>query len=128
MFDLIQPEYKTDGGATVYEHNNIADISIFKDMGSVRRVPIEAVTAQHYSDVELCEYQPMPDYSALQNTATGEVLKTRPVGSSYKLVLHDELFANHADVLGATDLPTSNVAVMDRIYDGGFVLIGLCTF
>ena len=61
----------------------------------------------------------MPDYSALQNTATGDILNTRPITKSYKLVPHDELFSNHASILLGGDLPQSNIDVHDRIYDGG---------
>ena len=34
MFDLIQPEYKREGGATYYHHNDVSDTQLFKDMGS----------------------------------------------------------------------------------------------
>ena len=53
MFDLIQPEYQREGGATYYQHHDVSNTQLFQDMGSVRRVPIEAITSQDYSDVEL---------------------------------------------------------------------------
>ncbi|BCV01879.1 MAG: hypothetical protein CM15mV47_020 [uncultured marine virus] len=46
MFDLIQPEYQREGGATYYHHNDVSNTQLFQDMGSVRRVPIEAITAK----------------------------------------------------------------------------------
>lgn len=121
MFDsnLVASTYKREGGGMFHHHNDVNDIRLFTELGSVRRVPIEAITSEDYSDIALCETTPMPDYSALQNTATGEVLNTRPVGASYKLVPHDELFANHAEILAGSDLPIGNVKVLDRIYDGG---------
>ena len=122
MFDLIQPEYQREGGATYYHHNDVSNTQLFQDMGSVRRVPIEAITTRNADSthlIEVCEPKPMPNYSALQNIATGELLDTRPIGASYKLVPHDELFANHAEILAGSDLPVGNVKVMDRIYDDG---------
>ena len=121
MFDsnLVASTYKREGGGMFHHHNDVNDIRLFTELGSVRRVPIEAIISEDYSDIALCETTPMPDYSALQNTATGEVLNTRPVGASYKLVPHDELFANHAEILAGSDLPIGNVKVLDRIYDGG---------
>ena len=82
MFDVIETNYKNEGGGMSYHHNDVNDIRLFKDMGSVRRVPIEAITSQDYSDVELCESTPMPNYSALQNIATGELLDTHPLVKS----------------------------------------------
>ena len=123
MFDLIQPEYQREGSATYYHHNDVSNTQLFQDMGSVRRVPIEAITTRKEmllgESAAVCDAVPMPDYSALQNTATGELLDTRPIGKSYKLVPHDELFANHADILAGSDLPVGNVKVLDRIYDDG---------
>ena len=85
MFDLIQPEYQREGGATYYHHNDVSNTQLFQDMGSVRRVPIEAITTRNADSthlIEVCEPKPMPNYSALQNIATGELLDTRPVGAS----------------------------------------------
>lgn len=133
MFDLIPNEIKTVGAGAEYMHNDPSDISLFTQRGSVRRVPIEALaTRTEYTTrvpigsneevttpIEVVEPQPMPDYSALQNTATGDILNTRPITKSYKLVPHDELFSNHASILLGGDLPQSNIDVHDRIYDGG---------
>jgi hypothetical protein len=121
MFDLI--EVNTD--LNVIEHNDPSNIELFTRRGSVRRVPIEAVTSQNYksadmSDVEIIEKAvPMPDYSALQNTASGAILNTRPIGKTYNLVPHDKLFRRQAELLNETDLPLSNVKVIDRVYNDG---------
>ena len=46
------------------------------------------------------------------------MLSTRPVGKSYKLVPHDG-FSSASREAAASDLPTGNVTVTDRLYDGG---------
>ena len=120
MFDLV-PENRTReiAGGVMYEHNDISDIGLFKEYGSVRRVPIEAIKSESYSDVELCEFERIPNYDAIQNTRTGEILDTRPVGKTYQLVPHDTLFERQAELLSYTTLPINAVSVTDRIYDAG---------
>ena len=115
MFDLI--EINTD--LNVVEHNDPSNIELFTRRGSVRRVPIEAITTRDTHPYEVCEPVPMPEYSALQNTASGAILKTRPVGKTYNLVPHDKLFRRQAELLNESDLPLSNVKVIDRVYDDG---------
>jgi len=123
MFDLI--EVNTD--LNVIEHNDPSNIELFTRRGSVRRVPIEAVPVETVPSrnlgesfsVEIGEPVPMPDYSALQNTTTGAILNTRPIGKTYNLVPHDLLFSRQAELLNDTDLPTGNVKVVDRVYDDG---------
>ena len=91
MFDVV-PNEDIRGSFTV-EHNDPSNIDLFVNRGSVRRVPIEAVTSRvdsfdyaNQQAVEVCEPVAMPDYSALQNTATGAILNTRPIGKTYNLV------------------------------------------
>ena len=123
MFDVV-PNEDIRGSFTV-EHNDPSNIDLFVNRGSVRRVPIEAITSRvdSYTEsdypIEVCEPVPMPDYSALQNTATGAILNTRPIGKTYNLVPHDLLFSRQAELLQETDLPTGNVKVVDRVYDDG---------
>ena len=124
MFDVI-PNEDIRGSFTV-EHNDPSNIDLFVNRGSVRRVPIEAITSRvdsfdyaNQQAVEVCEPVAMPDYSALQNTATGAILNTRPIGKTYNLVPHDLLFSRQAELLNDTDLPTGNVKVVDRVYDDG---------
>ena len=121
MFDLV-PESRTSqiaGGGVMYEHNSLNDLGLFKEYGSVQRVPIEAVISEGYSDVELCESVRVPNYHAIQNTRTGEILDTRPIGKTYQLVPHDTLFERQAELLAGSNLPSSNLAITDRIYDAG---------
>lgn len=120
MFDLV-PENRTSeiAGGVMYEHNDISDVGLFKEYGSVRRVPIEAIKSESYSDVELCEFERIPNYDAIQNIRTGEILDTRPVGKTYQLVPHDTLFERQAELLSYTTLPINAVSVTDRIYDAG---------
>jgi hypothetical protein len=125
MFDLV--EVNTD--LNLVEHNDPSNIELFTRRGSVRRVPIEAITtrsADSYEEIagrhdliEVCEPVPMPEYSALQNTASGAILNTRPIGKTYNLVPHDKLFRRQAELLQETDLPLSNVKVIDRVYNDG---------
>jgi len=121
MFDVV-PNEDIRGSFTV-EHNDPSNIDLFVNRGSVRRVPIEAITSRvdSYTEsdypIEVCEPVAMPDYSALQNTATGAILNTRPIGKTYNLVPHDLLFSRQAELLQDTDLPTGNVKVVDRVYD-----------
>ena len=117
MFDVI-PNEDIRGSFTV-EHNDPSNIDLFVNRGSVRRVPIDAITEEAYDDYSLCKAERMPDYSALQNTATGAILNTRPIGKTYNLVPHDLLFSRQAELLANTDLPISNVKVVDRVYDDG---------
>ena len=116
MFDVI--EVNTD--LNVVEHNDPSNIELFTRRGSVRRVPIEAIiSGNNPQGFEVFEPVPMPEYSALQNTASGAILKTRPIGKTYNLVPHDKLFRRQAELLNESDLPLSNVKVIDRVYDDG---------
>jgi len=120
MFDLIpQTETRRIQGGIEYSHSQLDDIGLFKEYGSVQRVPIEAVTSEGYSDIELCESVRVPNYHAIQNTKTGEILDTRPIGKTYQLVPHDQLFDRQAELLAASDLPTDNITVVDRVFDSG---------
>ena len=99
-------------------HSDINDISIYEKFGAIRRVPVEAIKPYN-NEPTISEPVPMPNYSALMNEATGDILDTRPVAKSYNLVPHDGLFQQHAGMLDAGELPTNNVEVHDRLYDGG---------
>ena len=106
----------------VFEHNRLDDCSLFTERGKVRRVPLEAMVPTGHTNEdgsELIDCQSLTNYSALINAASGELLDTRPIGKSYNLVPHDLLFAKQADMLWDSELPTDNVRVIDRLYDGG---------
>jgi len=123
MFDVIETGERRQlagKGNWEFTHKNPADCSLFEEMGSVRRVPIEA--RRSFTDAlgqEYSEPEPMPNYSALMNTATGEVLDTRPIGKTYNLVPHDTLFRTQAEMLAGSSLPQGDLTVVDRIYDDG---------
>lgn len=123
MFDLV-PESRTSqlaGGGVMYEHNSLNDLGLFKEYGSVQRVPIEAIDVRSFADDEsgIVESIKIPNYHAIQNTRTGEILDTRPIGKTYQLVPHDTLFERQAELLAGSNLPSSNLSITDRIYDAG---------
>ena len=116
---------KARGGDIWATHKRIDDVSLYEKFGQVRRVPLEALTSTPdltpSGEVirDIVEPVPVPDYSALQNKATGGLLNVRPVGKTYALVPHDLLFRAQAEQLAASDLPLDNVEVCDRIYEEG---------
>ena len=109
----------------IHEHFELSDISLFRERGKVRRVPIEALigkpdlTPTGEGIREIVEPQRLYNYSALVNAASGELLDTPPIGKTYNLVPHDLLFAKQAEMLRDSELPTRNVKVIDRLYNGG---------
>jgi len=122
MFDLIpQNETRRIQGGIEYSHNRLDDIGLFREYGSVQRVPIEALDIRGFadSDSQVVETIQMPDFHAIQNTKTGDILNCRPIGKTYQLVPHDQLFDRQAELLAESDLPTDNLSVVDRIYDAG---------
>lgn len=125
MFDLVPNENQASfvnrgGGTYTFEHNDPANVDLFDQIGAVRKIPIEALQfVRQEGAATICQNVPMPDYSALENIATGEVLDVAPIGRSYKLEPHDRLFAKQADLLGESDLPLGDVSVVDRLYEGG---------
>ena len=127
MLDLINTygaaaeSAKHKGDAVWAVHHDINDTSLFSRFAKIRRVPIAADVPQIIDGLEsnIIRSEPVYEYQALYNEAMGEILNTRPVGKSYNLVPHDTLFATQAEMIGESDLPTGNVEVCDRLYDGG---------
>ena len=127
MLDLVPTNdaIRPIGDGWEYRHNDLNDLSLFAEHGRVSKVPIDALTSYPdrtaHGEVirDIITPTRLKGFSALVNDATGELLQTRPVGDSYKLVSHDKLFAAQADRLSDGDLPTGNVTVTDRLYDGG---------
>jgi hypothetical protein len=107
---------KAKGDSVWSVHHDLNDTSLFSKFAKIRRVPISAELP-----LDGGGFTPMDidGFDALYNEAMGEVLNTRPVGSSYNLVPHDTLFGTQADMIRESDLPTGNVEVCDRLYDGG---------
>ena len=115
MFDLVTTEPQTSfvnrgSGTYTFEHNDPANVDLFNQLGAVRKIPIEALRQTVEGSTMIEEPVAMPNYSALQNKATGDVLDVAPIGRSYKLEPHDRLFAKQAHLLGESDLPLGDVS------------------
>ena len=109
--------YKTLANGYGYRHNNIDDIDLFTDMGSVEPVPVFAEIPFGHKTGTMDKIN---NYRALINIQSGKILDSRPISNTYHLVNHDELFRKQADLLkNNSDLPTSNVTVLDQVYDNG---------
>ena len=128
MLDIIEPtaRFISRGGGTYdHTHTDLGDVSIYSDLAKIRRVPIDALTSWTDRTVngepirEIVEPTRLDGFSALMNKATGDLLQTRPVADTYKLVSHDELFSLQAKMVADSGLPTSNLEIIDRLYDGG---------
>jgi len=124
MFDLVMTEPQAKfieraRGSYEYQHNDPANVSLFTELGAVRKVPVEALRQTVEGSTMIEEPVLMPNYSALQNKATGDVLDVAPVGRTYRLEPHDQLFARQAHLLELSDLPLGDVSVVDRLYEGG---------
>ena len=119
MLDLI-PQRAVDSAniddrVVQVRHKDIDDVSLYEKFGQIRRVPLEALTGSG----DIIEPTRLDDFHALQNKATGALLNVRPVGKTYALVPHDELFAQQAEILRDSNIPLDDVDVLDRIYEQG---------
>ena len=123
MFDLIPNEPRqVAGNGWEYQHTDISDLSLYADRCRITKAPVAAFVSEPDPDNPDTLWETprdLPGFSALVNAATGDVLPTRPVADSYKLVPHDDLFAMQSRQLADSVLPTDNVKVVDRLYDGG---------
>ena len=126
MFDLVQTEETTgivrSGDTITYQHNNVADLSLYDDMCKIRKIPIDAVVPWNQPDVPEAvfeESERMDGFVALYNEATGQVMPTCPVNEGYKLEPHDLVFARQSQQLQTSDLPIDNVTVIDRLFENG---------
>jgi len=124
MFDLVPNESPTGfvnrgSGTYTFEHNDPANVDLFNQLGAVRKIPVEALRQTVEGSALIEEPVLMPNYSALQNKVTGDVLDVAPVGRTYRLEPHDRLFARQAHLLELSDLPLGDVSVVDRLYEGG---------
>ena len=109
--------YKTLPNGYGYRHNNLDDIDLFADMGSVEPTPLFAEIPFGHKTGAM---EKIDNYRALINKQNGNILNCRPISNTYHLVNHDELFKKQADLLkDNSDLPTNNVTVLDRVYDDG---------
>lgn len=111
---------KAKGGDIWAVHHNLNDTSLFSNFAKIRRIPVEAVVPiRNEIGGELHQPERLAGFNALFNSATSEVLDTRPVADSYKLVPHDELFRTQAEILADSNLPLTNLEICDRLHDGG---------
>ncbi len=123
MFDLVQTEETTgvirNGDTITYQHNCIDDLSLYDEMCKIRMIPIEACKPYRQHDVDFVETERMPDFRALFNEATGEVMPTCPVNATYSFKPHDVVFADQVAQLYRSTLPVDNVTVVDRLFENG---------
>ena len=98
----------SDGTVTV-THDDIRDVSLFADRGSVIKAPLFDAHGRE-----------LPNYFGLANTVTGELLESPPVSKGYKIVDHAKAFEAQASaILGNPELPHGNFTVVDKIIRGG---------
>ena len=98
------------------------DLSLYNHFGAVERVPLEAM--ETLAD-DLCSRDRLSSvrsgwtYHGLMNSKTNALLDVRPIGKTYALVNHGPVFEGTGAQLAASDLPTDNVEVLDRVYGHG---------
>ena len=106
-------------------HNDPSDVSLYEQFAGIKKVPIEALVpvklAGDYLEPDQTVERPqrMDNYFALMNTETNALLDTRPISRHYALVPHAPVFREQAAQLAASDMPTDNVEVLDRVYGHG---------
>ena len=102
--------------ASMHNHNNPFDVSLFTDNAKIRRIPLFAYDEDEYG---VGNQVKLKNYSGLYNESLNEVLQSRPIADTYKLVPHQDLFSLQADILDKTDLPKQNIRVVDKLINGG---------
>ena len=106
--DLNRVVSDVNGTVTV-THDDITDVSLFADQGSVHKVQLTDPKGRA-----------LPGYFGLENTVTGELLDSPPVSTGYKIVDHAKAFEHQAKtILGNPELPHGNFTVVDKIINGG---------
>ena len=126
MLDIVQenPVREISHGLE-YTHKNISDLSLYEERCKIKKIPVDALvgtpdltpTGEVIRDI--IEPRRLEGFSALYNTATDQLLPTRPVGSTYNLVDHLGLFHDQNIALLESDLPIGDVTVIDRLFEGG---------
>jgi hypothetical protein len=130
MLDLVENNAAArmqmqDGDIYTARHNDPADVSLYDQYAAINRVPLDALLPRklHADYLEpgqtIEEPVRLDNYSALMNTVTGALLDTAPIGKHYALVPHAPVFAEQARQLEASDMPTGNVEVLDRVFGHG---------
>ena len=108
---------------TVSNHRDYWDISFYEDNSKIEKVNLLAevpvAIKSEYDQAEVLETKKLDSYFGLYNSATNQLLPTRPVSSTYQLVPHHELFDEQAKILSQSDLPLDNITVVDKLFKGG---------
>lgn len=112
MLNLAETTRGNQTGATGYEHHDITDLDAFAGL-DVRKAPIYTLSKSKGMVPD-----PVSGYYALID-GDDNVLPTRPVSKGYKLVPHLDMFRTQVAQLMESNLPTDNVTVIDRTFDGG---------
>ena len=100
----------------IHEHSNPFDVSLFEDNAKIKRIPLYAYDEDEYG---VGNQVKLERYSGLYNESLNKVLQSRPIADTYKLVPHQDLFSLQAHILDKTDLPKTNVRVVDKLINGG---------
>ena len=108
---------------TVSTHRDYRDISFYEQNSKIKKVNLLAEIPvgikTEYDHAEVLETKKLDSYFGLYNSATDQLLPTRPVSSTYQLVPHHELFNEQAKILSQSDLPLDNITVVDKLFKGG---------
>lgn len=116
---------RLDTSNTVSTHRDYRDISFYEDNSKIEKVNLlaeipVAIKSEYYTNqAEVLETKRLDSYFGLYNSATNQLLPTRPVSSTYQLVPHHELFNEQAKILSESDLPLDNITVVDKLFKGG---------
>ena len=109
--------YKQLPNGTEFVHDDVRNIKLFEDVGTVEPVPL---FVDKPFGVGMGTMQKLEKYRGLISTHTGDVLNCRPISDTYKLVNHSEIFEKQGNYLQEnSDLPLNNVEVIDRVYENG---------
>ena len=109
--------YKQLPNGTEFVHNDVRNIKLFEDVGTVEPTPL---FVDKPFGVGMGTMQKLDKYRALISTHTGDVLNCRPISDTYKLVNHSEIFEKQGKYLQEnSDLPLNNVEVIDRVFENG---------
>ena len=100
-------------------HDDVTTIDLFAERGQIGKIPL--YTKRPLADgLERPVHDLFSGFYALRNTVTGEVLESPPVAKTYKLVDHGEVFQHQGNtIMDNASLPTGNLTVVDRLYEGG---------
>ncbi len=93
-----------------YEHNDLNDLDFFA-CHYVRKAPLYALDEEQNA-------RPLANAFALQNKF-GDIVSDKAVSGTYSLENHVDLYTKHNKLLADSDLPTSNIAVVDEVTPDG---------